>query len=254
MTRDHRTDPEAHAPSGAYALDAMDPAERHEFEAHLTDCEACRREVAALQEAAARFGSAAETPPPPAMRARVLDAIGGIAQDPPSLADARRRRQGSREPLFAAAAAVLLVAVMVLGGLYARTAASLDRLEQQVAAGSAVSAELVSVLSAPDAQVVPVAGAPPESGARFVWSQERDAGVLVGDRMPAAPTGHTYTVWLIGPGHTQYAGSFTPGEHGEVAVAVEGGFAAANRIGVTAEPPGVPIEPSGDVLMSATLA
>lgn len=44
---------------GAYALDAVDQAERQQVEAHLSDCAACRRELAQLVEAAGML------PPPP---------------------------------------------------------------------------------------------------------------------------------------------------------------------------------------------
>ena len=51
-----------HALSGAYAVDALDPAERTEFELHLADCAACQAEVASFRETSALI---AETMPLP---------------------------------------------------------------------------------------------------------------------------------------------------------------------------------------------
>ena len=57
---------EIHALSGAYAVDALDPAEKAEFEAHLAACAACRVEVASLRESTALLPETCATEPPPA--------------------------------------------------------------------------------------------------------------------------------------------------------------------------------------------
>jgi anti-sigma factor RsiW len=186
-------DPEAHALVGAYALDAMDGPQRQRFEAHLEDCEACRTEVAELQATAALLGQAAEAVPPAGMRSRVLDAVDTIRQDAPAVPVGRgpvRVRGKSRlQPVFVAAAAVLTFAVVLFGSLYAQTSARLNRLEDVVAADT-VEDDLLTVLSAPDTQVTDVTVSVGGS-ARFVWSGERQVGVLVGDRLREAPEGRT---------------------------------------------------------------
>lgn len=52
----------ARALLGAYALDAVDQAEREQVEAHLAGCAACRRELARLREAADMLPSASRPP------------------------------------------------------------------------------------------------------------------------------------------------------------------------------------------------
>ena len=69
-------DHEMHLLTGAYAADALDAGERDAFEVHLGTCDACRQEVAELTATTARLGSAEAVPPPPGLRARVLDEIG----------------------------------------------------------------------------------------------------------------------------------------------------------------------------------
>lgn len=265
MTRDHRMDPEAHTLVGAYALDAMDAAQRRVFEEHLDECPQCRTEVAELQATAALLGQATETVPPPGMRHRVIEAIDAIRQDAPVVPlDGprpqrsrwpRRQRSGTaaarRRPALAAVAAVLAFAVLALGTLYAQTAARLKRLDEQVATVD-VGDDLVAALSAPDARISDVAG-PAGGSARFVWSDRRNVGVLVGDRLPAAPLGRTYALWLINGGRAEYAGAFDPAGGGRVAQVVKGDVTNADKLGVTAEPAGVPVRPTGDLVMSASL-
>ncbi len=53
---------QARALLGAYALGAVDQAEREQVEAHLAGCAACRQELARLQEAADMLPPASRPP------------------------------------------------------------------------------------------------------------------------------------------------------------------------------------------------
>jgi len=60
----------------AYALDALDDADRRAFDAHLETCERCQVEAAALAEAATALAYMPEGPvPPEALRGRILSAV-----------------------------------------------------------------------------------------------------------------------------------------------------------------------------------
>jgi anti-sigma factor RsiW len=61
-----------HQLAAAYALDAVEPEEARRFEAHLQSCPRCAAEVADFRATAAQLAGAAATPPPTAMRDRVL--------------------------------------------------------------------------------------------------------------------------------------------------------------------------------------
>jgi anti-sigma-K factor RskA len=67
-----------HALAGAYALDALEAAERDRFERHLLDCRACQAEVRGFAATAAALGAAVAAQPPPHLRQRVLAAVAAL--------------------------------------------------------------------------------------------------------------------------------------------------------------------------------
>ncbi len=76
---------EIHGAVGSYVINALDPAELDEFEAHLAVCPTCSREVVEFCETAAELSllASAAAPPPPALRGSVLSAISGVRVLPP---------------------------------------------------------------------------------------------------------------------------------------------------------------------------
>jgi anti-sigma factor RsiW len=73
-----------HALTGAYVLNALEPAERAEFESHIGHCPNCEREVAELRATAARLVAAVSATPPPRLRTRVLAQITRTKQASPN--------------------------------------------------------------------------------------------------------------------------------------------------------------------------
>ena len=72
-----------HSEVGSYVADALNPAERAEFEGHLVSCVSCRLEVAEFSETLAELTGLVAAPPPPALRASVLAAIRNVpAREP----------------------------------------------------------------------------------------------------------------------------------------------------------------------------
>jgi anti-sigma-K factor RskA len=139
-----------HTLSGAYAIDALSPAEAEAFAKHLDDCQACRDEVRELQEAAARMGASEATAPPSALKARILEAADQQPQLPPKvthLDEHRRRRWAPRLAGLAAAAVLLAAAVLGIGQLRGQD----DQGDPPVATN-----EVSEVFGAPDAHVARV--------------------------------------------------------------------------------------------------
>lgn len=237
---------EIHALSGAYAVDALDPEERAQFEAHLAACGSCRAEVADLREATTVLGGLEDTAPPAALRDRVLDDIGTVRPLPPerpeasvARADVVRPRYGRR--LLAAAAAVVAVAG---GGAV---------LWQQTAGpdGSRVSV-VDRVLQAADAERVTVELTDGAS-ASVVRSVSEGRAVLLTRDMPAPPDGKVYELWLQTP-----AGVMVPAglmeQPGSRPVPLDGDATHATAVGITIEPEGGSESPTTDPIAVFELA
>ena len=90
--------PDLHHLSGAYAVDALDDAERASFEQHLADCADCRAEVAELSATAHSLGALTEATPPASLRDSVLSGIARVRPLPPLHEDAGSRLPWSPRP------------------------------------------------------------------------------------------------------------------------------------------------------------
>jgi anti-sigma factor RsiW len=243
---EHAPDHEMHLLTGAYAADALEARERDAFEEHLGSCKPCRQEVAELTATTARLGSAEAMPPPPGLRARVLDEIARTRQLPrgAEVVDHRgemaRRARWYRQPV-AAAAAVLLVVAVGLGGLAAvehhRADQARER-EQQIAA----------VLSDPAATVrrVAVTG----GGSGTVISNGGTA-VFLARGLPELPGGRAYQLWRIRGQSPESAGVL--GRGGDATALVDG-LARSDSIAVTVEPSSGSERPTSSPVFLVSLA
>jgi anti-sigma-K factor RskA len=229
-----------HALSGAYAVDALDDAERATFEKHLPGCLDCQQEVASLREATALMADDAALTPPPALRDSVLAGIKTIRPLPPEtgahiaprpeqkpamakVLPMRRRFIASR--LMAAAAAVLVVA----GGVTAWQTMRDDTSTSQLSAAD-------EVLAASDAKHVSI-DFKDGSNATVVRSLSKGKAVLLTENMALPPSGKAFEVWLQDAKGTMVpAGMMKP--QGDNKMLLEGDATKATGVGITVEPKG----------------
>ena len=188
-----------HDLTAAYALDALDPAERAEYEAHLASCERCRDELEGFWQVSGALARAAGGPEPPAaLRERILD-------------QARRERPAERIdnviplrrryalPAISSVAAVAAVVAVGLGIWAASLSNELDDVRGQLA----TDAGAVQILADPERQELELTGA----DGRLVVSEEGDAAMVISGLEPA-PEGKTYEIWVIDDGKPAPAGLF----------------------------------------------
>jgi anti-sigma factor RsiW len=219
-----------HALSGAYAVDALDDAERAEFEKHLATCASCQAEVDDLREAAGMLTELTSAAPPPQLRDAVLADIHTVRPlAPRTRADAPARR---RRWLAGIAAAAAVIAVLGAG-------AAVWHPWQQ----STPTVTLVDrVIDAPDVQRVD--GAVAGGGSVSVYrSVALDRAVVVTHRLPAAPTGRTYELWLQDAHGAMHPAGLLVGGH-DVRMALRGDAGTALGAGVTVEPAGGSAQPT----------
>ncbi len=220
----------------AYALDALDPDERAEFEHHLADCDRCSRELQELQGTAAALAWGVEGPDPPdRLRDRILEQARGEAQVVPF-----RRRRGWVTPALGIAAAAAACLAIGLGLWAASLSSDLDR-ERDL---SAAQAEALQVVGDPAAKVTPLKGA---EGTLVVGSSGRAALVVCG--LEPAPSGQTYEAWLI-RGTPVPAGLFEASDTC-TAVPLDRTAASGATVAVTREPEDGSDQPTSEPIFSA---
>ncbi|MEU8885366.1 anti-sigma factor [Streptomyces hydrogenans] len=228
----HRSD--LHALAAAYALDALDPAERDDFTAHLPHCEDCRRDVAEFGATAARLAAATAQEPPPALKQRTMAAVDGVRQLPPRLpanGPARRLLHGLRRKAVPLALAASLAAAVSFAGIAAWQHQESQDAQQQAQQAEQQLDEVSTVLAAPDARAVHGRAT---NGAltTVVSSARQNQAVFTATGLPAPAPGTTYQLWLDHDGTMQPAGFI----HADGTVPLDGDPADATAVGLTLEP------------------
>ncbi len=260
--------PDLHHLSGAYAVDALDDAERTSFEQHLAVCADCRAEVSELSATAHSLGSLTEVAPPPSLRASVLTGIARVRPLPPLAQDAAepapaaavpsapaapaapggvepdaggtvvpigRHRRPRRTAWLAAAAAAAVIAV---GGIV-WSPWSDDAPSQS---------PLAAVTTAADAQRVSStrAGVTTE----VVYSKQLGKAAISVTGLAPAPAGKTYQLWYIGAGGTiTSAGLFEVDADGSGQSLLSGQATPTDKVAVSVEPAGGSAQPTTDPLV-----
>jgi anti-sigma-K factor RskA len=226
--------PDVHTLIGAYALDAVDEADREAFERHAAACESCREEVGGLRRTAVRLGDAAAAAPSPSLRDRVLAEVRATPQvrDGGNARPHSEDASNARSQVWLVAAAVLAVLALGAGALAWTQYRAAD-------AARTEAARINAVVTNPGARLVQQK-VPGGGTATMVLADDR--AVLAGAGMPALPSDHTYQLWRIrgpqitsaglGPAGSEGAGQWSrlvgdvqPGDVLAVSVEPAGGSA-----------------------------
>lgn len=243
--------PNIHTLTGAYAMDALDEFERHQFEAHLAECADCAREVRELRATTARLGMAVAEAPPDTLRERVLVQITQTRQESAAQDRSRRRDGSSRRPvnpwlvrLTAAAAVVAIGTAAALGAVTLHTGHQLSVVQAELDHARAVDQSVAQVLAAPDARANHGTTATGASGV-VVFSAKLNRAVLLAANLPAVPANRVYQVWWLGAGNPRSAGLLPSG----TAPLVFPGVPGASLVGITVEPAGGSAQPTTSPIM-----
>jgi anti-sigma-K factor RskA len=243
-----RRDP--HSLAAPYALNALDAAERRDFEAHLDRCQKCAADVRLLAGAAARLAGPAATAPPAGLRDRVLAAVATTPQEPRPVPDAPAAEPVRPRPVrvrllvpVALGTAAVAVAAAVLFAVRAGSAD--DRLDQARAQARAVA----QVLAAPDARSVNGRDAQGR-GIGLVTSARQGRAVVTVTGLAAPPSGHVHQLWLTRPGRPAVSLGLLDGDAPLVATGLTQATAA---LAVTTEPAGGSRQPTTPPLTQLAL-
>jgi anti-sigma-K factor RskA len=195
---------------GAYVLDALPLDELEAFEAHLTECESCRQEVAELSRVVEVLPLAVDQVAPPAdLRGQILAAIADEVGEAPVQRPALTAIEGGAPPrraiarpapwqtLLAVAAAVVIA---VLGWQNLQLQQKVDRLNQNAALAHNVTAAIAA-----GATQSHIAGtsAQPGAVASLVQPLHQNVAYLIVHGLKPTPPGKVYQIWLVKIRHGQ---------------------------------------------------
>jgi anti-sigma-K factor RskA len=218
----------------AFALDALEPGDERQIEAHTPGCARCTRELEALVPAVAVLGESVEQlEPPPELRERVLAEVrADAARSSPQRETTPRPspRRGWRG-LFArpAIAVGLAVAIAAIGGY--------------LIAGNNGS-------GGPEETTVPVVAQQGIGGTLVVGEQSsmldlHGLGPLKGRQV--------YQVWVAKGQSLRPSSNFIPDTSGRAMTAVDGHLTAGTKVMVTREPHPGQTTPTPPILLSAAV-
>jgi anti-sigma-K factor RskA len=255
----------------AQALGALDPEDRAYVESRLGGDAEARRELAALEAAAARIGlSVAPVPPGPPLRQAILRATRPPAKAAPA---AFARAWGAW--LAAAAALVCAVGLLVVRAQRddARRAASLAQARAETAEAQArefladlettrallaQERELRGLLGRAETRLVSLGGLPaaPQARARMLFRPDTREACLLASGLAAPPAGKAYEVWVIAQGAPVPAGVFKPDAQGAALFRLPDvpAIAGVKTFAITLEPEGGVPAPTGPMVLAGAVS
>jgi anti-sigma-K factor RskA len=234
---------------GAYALDATDPEERAEVEAHLAECPRCRAEVEAHREMAAMFAGPGGDAPPALWEKIALSiaederrpgprpepVLPGAAVPLPTTPPARRRW---RDAGLAGVVAVAAAALALLGTEVAHLSSQVDSLKSHEGQDA-----LAQWLLEPHQTVALVSSDHAVVG--HVFLNRSGQAVWYQSVLNALPGSETYQMWGLTRGQPVSLGLVGPDPHTLAPFRVG---PATTKVMVTAEPAGGTAKPTTPVL------
>ncbi|MEV7417408.1 anti-sigma factor [Streptomyces sp. NPDC089919] len=274
-----------HSLTAAYALDALPPAERRAFEAHLPSCPSCHRDLAAFRATAVALARA--VPPgeaPAALLARVRaeaartpqtaapraadrrpaaapgpgpavgagpqaagtgTAVGGTGEPGPG--EERGAVPRPRRRWAGAALAAALVAVVGLGGVSVWQHREADRARAEVRQAQAAAAGVAEVLAAPDVRVStePLTG---RATGTLAVSERQDAAVFLAHDLPPLPARQAYQLWYGEADGRYRPAGLLPRSGDAQQLRLTGPVSGATLVCITVEPAAGAARPTPPVL------
>ena len=257
--------PEADELLSAYALDAVDGAERADLEAHLASCPRCRAELDELREVAAAVGTTVERPPEglwtqiagslgegrdhsgPTPMPRLSQPAADLhrAADAPASPGAPHRARRTPVLLGALAVAAAVVA-LVLGLSLAHADDRISGLQSATGAPGSVAA----ALTAPGHRVVALRTTSATQVARVILLPD-GRGYVDASGLPSLGADRTYQLWGI-VGKTPISLGLLGAAPRQAAFTMAGAR-RASTFGITVEPAGGSVAPTLPIVASGTV-
>jgi anti-sigma factor RsiW len=247
----------------AYALDAIDDADRTRVESHLRECAKCTREVAEYRLVADVLPFAApQVDPPASLKKRVLAATTSPAppiKSPPfAVILTSWLANVFRAPAFSAMTLVLVIALGVWNLSLQNQITQQTASNQQLQSDSTRNRAIVSMIaySENEPKRLQSSDVAPQAIGRLVVAPELNTLALIVYDMPALEVNRVYQVWLIDPaGERTSGGTFSVDDRGRAWVLIRAPkpLSGYQGIGITVEPEGGSAKPTTPRVMGTSL-
>jgi anti-sigma-K factor RskA len=220
----------------AYVLGALSEADRQEFEEYLASHPELQGEVEELGAVAGLLAlSPQEHEPPPQLRSRILEAVGGEATH---AAEDRRSAFARIGELLSVHNLALGVAALLVIGLFSWSMFLWEQVQDPQA-----SQQRIIVLEG--------SGVAEEVRAEVVVFESGRA-VLMAENMPTVPEDRTMQIWVMVNDNPKPGGLFEPDAE-IVAAVITHPLRGADAIAVTVEPDGGSRKPTSHPMLTAKL-
>jgi anti-sigma-K factor RskA len=275
MTKDERDD--VTNLSGAYALNALTPAEMTAFEATIASSEQTRNEVTELQDTAVLLGFATDpVTPSENLKLSIMAKIATMPQLPAEEAEQHEVSTAAPEPEFAVPAAATSSTTkpskaqrtatqrwftrpaVLIGSMAAAIALIIGGVVGGGAIGNAQHQEaqadkLAAISQAQDGKKVTtnVTGG---GTATVMWSNDLKSAAVLVNGVKHLDSNKVYELWYIDKSGARAAGTFTVGSTNTTWNVLNGTFNAGDTIGVTVEPSGGSKTPTTTPVVAVTTA
>ena len=258
----------------SYLLDDIDESEALLLESHLESCPSCSLLLEGDGETVARLAfSIPQITAPSRVKDRLLGRIESekgsrgttarILESWSSCVEDARRSLSAHSGKMALAG---VIAVIILGGMWFNDLQRDDSPEESTLAlevepddvsSLEPSYETILVSSSPGASVNMLSGTGPGESARgmLVASRTSNRALLLVVDLPSLPYGMVYQVWLIQGNRVNNAGWFTVDStgYGQTVIIPVAPFWEFDAVGITIEPSGGSIDPTGVSVLSGEL-
>ena len=230
-----------------YALGALDPAELRQVEAHLPGCEQCSAKAVEHGQIAGGLLHLPFRTPSPSVRA------GLVARLAPAPQPGRDRLKWP--PLSRAATALAIAAFLLVNGVVFAQLRSVAAGQQALAQRLSEQQTVTALLSYPSTKVARVTG--DQGYGTFVYDPYQKIAVLNAWGLPPLGSGQTYQAWLVLPNSDRVSGgTFSVQSDASFTTLVIRSSAPLSQyagVGVTIEPAGGSLSPSGPRVLRANL-
>jgi anti-sigma-K factor RskA len=253
-----------------YALDALTDEERRLVEEYLAEHPQARRQLEEMTNTVSALPLSVSLVEPPVRAKKAL--MARVASDVKARARAPRQSEPSL-PLLSmlrgenilrtftlGIASLAIVWVIILNAELARLRNEISALNDALVAQSNSLNEIIAKLpQATPSDVITISlkgtDVQPEAQGQLIADPDSQSAVLVIAGLPPLEAGKTYQVWLIDGGAPVSAGLLAVDENGQAVFIVtsEEAIGTFNSLGISVEPEGGSLAPTGDIVVLSEL-